>query len=976
MIPLRTASTNRVLSFGPFRLIPSEELLLRAGEPVRVGSRALGVLTVLTERAGEVVGKSELFAAVWPNTVVEESSLRVHIAALRKALGDDRAGPRYIATIPGHGYRFVSPVTLSRKPDPVPDSSPARMAHASFPVTTGRIFGRGDFVASLSALLREHRMVTVVGPGGMGKTSVALTVLGNLASRYADGATFVELALLNDPRLLPTALASALERPVNSKDPLPGLLEFLRNRRALIVLDNCEHLIDAAADLAERIIRAAPLVSVLATSREPLRVAGESIARLPPLRFPAQGAEAVTAAEALDFPAVQLFLERAKATRGDFTLDDTVAPFVADVCRRLDGIPLAIELAAGRIDAFGIRELSSLLDERFRLLTSGRRTALPRQQTLRATLDWSYELLSEGERTVLRRFSVFVGSVSLDSALAVVCGDDRSSSDAADSMGGLVSKSLLYADTSGAVARYRLLETTRSYAREKLAEADERECFARRHAAYYAAILEKASAESLTKPLDEWMADYGHCIDNVHVGIDWAVSAVQHHDVGVALTAAAIPLWTRLTLLEECRTRVEQALTILRPDIARGGRREMQLFAAFAAAFILTRGPGQESEWAWQATLQIAERVGDVDYQLRALWGIWIGQHTDASQGKALEAALRFRSIAEGSPDTADAVVAERMVGTVLWARGELDRARSTIERMLDNYVRPADRAHLTRFQFDQAVAGRSALSLTLWLQGLPEQAMHVAALSAQDAKDLAHDPTIFHATALSGCRLALLAEDRGAALDFLALLQGAVARQASYGVWIRAYNGEMLICDGHAQAGIRLLELAFTELPKSAFHTHYLPFRAALARGFAMEGQSERALAELEDALSLAERSEERWFVAELLRVKGGMLAEREPEAAEEAFHLSLACAREQGARSWELRTAMALARFWSKRRGAARALALLADVRSRFTEGFETADLIESERLLKRLESVAGRGRRHSDKVETGQGSGRELL
>ncbi|RUY11823.1 hypothetical protein EOA25_04940, partial [Mesorhizobium sp. M2A.F.Ca.ET.040.01.1.1] len=413
-----TDSDRRTLSFGPFYLLPARELLVRGAQPVRIGSRALGILVAMAERAGEVVSKRELFDIVWPNTAVEESSLRVHVAALRKALGDGEGDNRYIATIPGRGYRFVAPVATTGEPVPRQIDAAARPRSDGKVVAGIRIFGRDDFVASLNALLCERRLVSVVGPGGMGKTSVALAVTESVATRYSDGAYIVELARLVDPRLVPTALATALGKPVRSKDATPELLEFLQNKHMLIVLDNCEHLIDAAAELAERITQNTSQVSVLATSREPLRALGETVARLPSLEFPTR-LEGLTTAEALSFPATQLFVDRAKATRSDFELDDSTVPFAADICRRLDGIPLAIELAAGRVDAFGMRELASLLDERFRVLNRGRRTALPRQQTLSATFDWSYELLSESEQTVLRRLSVFVGAVTMTPAVAV-----------------------------------------------------------------------------------------------------------------------------------------------------------------------------------------------------------------------------------------------------------------------------------------------------------------------------------------------------------------------------------------------------------------------------------------------------------------------------------------------------------------------------------------------------------------------------
>ena len=389
-------------SFGPFRFFPARQLLLEGETPVRLGSRALEILAALAERPGELVSKDELVARVWPNTVVEESNLKVNVAALRRALGEGRAGRRYIATVSGRGYRFVAPVELSE-----PGSSPALRSAApghshNLPVSLTRTIGRADAIDALLKQLPRRRIVTIVGPGGIGKTTVALAAAEALIAAYEHGVGFVDLAPLQDPQLVVSAVASALRLTIHSGDALPALIAYLRDRQALVVLDSCEHVIDAAALLAEQIISGAPAVHILATSREPLRVKGEQVHRLSPLTGPPAWSQ-LTAVEALTFPAIQLFVERAAESLEGFELSDADAPIVAEICHKLEGIALAIELAATRIDAFGLRQLSALLEDRFRLLRQGRRTALARHRTLAAALDWSYEILPEYERTILRR---------------------------------------------------------------------------------------------------------------------------------------------------------------------------------------------------------------------------------------------------------------------------------------------------------------------------------------------------------------------------------------------------------------------------------------------------------------------------------------------------------------------------------------------------------------------------------------------
>jgi DNA-binding winged helix-turn-helix (wHTH) protein len=333
-------SADPDISFGPFHLLPARQLLLEGAKPVRLGSRALSILIALVGRAGEFVSKDELIARVWPHTFVEEGNLRVHVAALRRALGDGQAGNRYIVNVPGRGYSFVAPVsrsegTLAARPIAVEPTH-------NLPAPLARMVGRDDTVHALAAKLPLQRFITIVGPGGIGKTTVALAVAGALIASYKNAVRFVDLSPLADPLLVPSAVASELGLAILSGDPIPGLIAFLRDRQMLLVLDGCEHVIVAAAALAEEVIRNAPGVHILATSREPLRAEGEHVHRLPPLAAPVASASP-TASEALSFPAVQLFVERAVAGLDGFELSDADAPIVADICRRLDGIALAIE---------------------------------------------------------------------------------------------------------------------------------------------------------------------------------------------------------------------------------------------------------------------------------------------------------------------------------------------------------------------------------------------------------------------------------------------------------------------------------------------------------------------------------------------------------------------------------------------------------------------------------------------------------
>ncbi len=501
---MAASAAESAISFGPYRLLPTQRLLMEGDKPVRLGSRALDILTALVEHRGEVVSRDELMARVWPNTHVEEGNLKFQISALRRTLG---GGNRYLVNIPGRGYSFVAPVARAEEARIAAPEPPQTQNAHNLPALLTRLIGREDTITRLANQLLRQRLLTIVGAGGIGKTSVALAVAEQLMPAYEHGVWLIDLAPLTDPRLVPSALADALGLEIRAENPLPGLVASFRDKKMLLVLDNCEHVIDAAATLAVGVLSGAPGVQLLATSREPLRIEGEHVHRLSPLAS-APALARLTAAEALSFPAVQLFVERAAATLDEFELTDADAPIVADICGRLDGIALAIELAAARVDTFGVRGVAAHLDDRFQLLTRGRRTALPRHQTLRATLDWSYELLPEPERVVLRRLAIFAGGFTEEAARAVAASAEIAASEVVESLANLVTKSLVSVDVGGVMVRYRPPETIRAYALQRLIESGEREQIARRHAEYHLGLFERAEAEAETRPMAEWLAEY------------------------------------------------------------------------------------------------------------------------------------------------------------------------------------------------------------------------------------------------------------------------------------------------------------------------------------------------------------------------------------------------------------------------------------------------------------------------------------
>jgi predicted ATPase/DNA-binding winged helix-turn-helix (wHTH) protein len=627
-------------SFGPFRLIPERQLLVDGEKPVNLGARGLELLHALVEHSGEVVNKDELIARIWPDTCVSDSNLKVQIAALRRALGEGRRGDRYIATVSGRGYRFVAPV--ERYGNSHLQQETAAPEH-SLPWGWTRPLGRDDIIDALLVELPVRRFITIVGPGGIGKTTVAVALANILLESYRDGVWLVELASLRDPNLIPSAIAAALG--ISAEGGTKALPSILRHKNMLMVLDCCEHLVDAVASIAGDIVSAAPELHLIATSREPLRANGETVRRLGPLATPLEG-QPLTVADAIRFPAIQLFVERASAAHQGFELNESNVKIVAEICRRLDGIALAIELAARRTDAFSPSELLSLLKDRFQLLTHGRRTDLPRHQTLAAAIDWSYELLPENERVVLRRLSVFVGAFVLESAIAVVGDDEGSQTNIAADIGNLVAKSLVSVETSGQSVQYRLFDSMRAYTRQKLEQSGEAAALLRRHAQHHLALFRRAEAEWENRPPDDWLADYGRSIDDVRAALNWAFSDGGNADLGAALTAVSVPFWIHLSLVDECRRNADRALNTSWDQARDNGRTLMKLSAALAGVLLQPQGPATRGLEAWRKATEIANRLGDNAYQIRALWALcdyhtWRGEHQ-----ATLSLSYRIREIA------------------------------------------------------------------------------------------------------------------------------------------------------------------------------------------------------------------------------------------------------------------------------------------------------------------------------------------
>ena len=942
--------------FGRFRVLPQRREVLADGQPMELGGRAFDILVVLIEAHGAVVSKDELMRRVWPGRIVEDNNLHAQIKALRRAFSDHDL----IRTVVGRGYQFRAEVRprLGNHIERAQAGSNVSVPRAptNLPAQTSDVIGREVEIAEVIGLLTDHRFVTLTGTGGIGKTRLALEVARHLLPGVTDGVWIAELGSLSDPQLVPVTVAAALGLElVAGVVSAEGIAAALGSKHMMLVLDNCEHVIDAAARMVEALLHANPTARVIATSREPLRAESEHLYRVPPLAVPADDTQ--TLEDVLQQGAVALFVTRVQATNPHFILDRQSATAMTAICRRLDGIPLAIELAAARASTLGVQELASRLDDRFSLLTEGLRTALRRHQTLRATLDWSYELLSESERVVLRHLSIFAGGFTLAAASAVIGNAEILASNVVDGVANLVTKSLLAADIGGPTVHYRLLETTRAYARDKLAEHGELEQAARKHTEYYRDLCRQAEAEWEIRPATEWLADYGRQLDNVRTALDWAFSPTGDTSIGVALTAAAVPLWCQLSLLDECRRRVEDALSHIAPGSNRDIRCQMQLETALGLSLFHTKGPVRETGAAWIRALAIADRLEDTEYQFRALWGLWSHRMSSGEYRAALAFAERFRGLTVKQRDPAARLIADRMFGSMCLYRGDQTNARRHIERMLSRYVDPLHRSHMIRFVWDQRVAGEIILAVILWLQGFPDQAMGTVQRTIQRARRSDHAISLCYTLARAACPVALWVGDLAAAECYVSMLLDHSAKLGMT-VWqaeARCFKGMLLIKRSRDHTGVQLLRTAIGEVRETGSTLRDSAFLCALAEGLAEAGQVAEALAAVDQTLEQSESSEERWCIAELLRIKGELVllgsSPAAAAAAEDHFRQAIDWARRQGALSWELRAATSLARMWRDQGRSQEARELLASVYDRFTEGFDTADLKATKALLDEL-------------------------
>jgi predicted ATPase len=810
--------------------------------------------------------------------------------------------------------------------------------------------GRNNVVLEIQGLLQtEQRLITILGAGGIGKTTVALSVGHGALADFSGAAFFVDLSTVNDQEHLIGAIASAVGLGPQLVDPKEALLNFLRPRRVLIILDSCEHLVEKAAEIADSILRSAPDVHMLVTSRETLQVAGAHVLCLPPLDCPPEQ-PGLTASEVLAYPAARLFVERISARGGDFSLSDDEAPIVAEICRKLDGIALAIELAAGRAVNFGLRNTVAKLGSRLDLLKFGRRTANPRHQTLKATLDWSHDLLSEVERVVLRRVAIFIGPFTLEAALAAGEEGGIDQSEIEGAVESLINKSLIVARRGHRGMLYRLLDTTRSYALEKLGLSGEHHSIAARHANFSIRLLESSRGNLFDLERAEAPAgalrDY---LENIRAALEWSFGPDGNDGAAIRMAAAASQLFLAKSLFVECRGWMERAIDRIAADC--DPRDQMEIHASLALSLMFTAGNSERVREAFNKALTFAERREDTYQQLRLLSGLSMYLHRTIDAAGSLEVALRAESVAKKTGNPEDAALADSMLGAAYYMLADHVRAPKYLERAL--HRSPASRPfNATQYLFDLRTTSLFNLTRSHWFAGNLDRAARYAERTIEEAESSDHPIALCRAFILTMPFYFWIGDLRQVERDLseLELTAEKYSLEPFRAVAV-GLRGRHLIRIGQTMDGLRHLQESLEKLRVQRYEMLVTDFVSELAVSLAKQNERAEALALVDDSIATQLGSKRPLHLPALFLAKGMALVcgeARQISSAQECFEEAMALAGQQSALSFELRAGLELARLWIGQGQIRRAYDLIGPIYGRFTEGLATPDLILARQIL----------------------------
>jgi predicted ATPase/DNA-binding winged helix-turn-helix (wHTH) protein len=936
--------TNLAFAFGPFRLIPSQQLLVRKDRPVKLGGRALDILHLLVTRAGQEVSKNTLIEFAWPNVFVDDSNLKVHISSLRRALEDTFPQATYIATVPGRGYKFVRHVQTEHIETNYFKSLEEQVV-SSLPAPA-TLIGRQRDIEGVGRALDFARFVTLVGPGGVGKTSLAIAVAHARHEKFPDGVHFVDFSATDDSALVPHLLAIALGVRYSPADLIPATVEHLRNNRLLIVLDNCEHVGHAVATLAAQLVQANIASCLLATSREPLGIAGENVQRVETLPYPLHG-QKTNASEAQTYPAIKLFCLRAFET-ADYQLTDEDTLTISRLCEALDGLPLAIEIVASKLSHFSADELLNSVGRhisQFRNISEG---AHSRHLTLWATLDWSYQLLSPQEAALLRLLSVFASFFEWTDVIGMAGLAHLDPYQTTVALGGLVSKSLLLVEVEGEQLLYRLLESTRYFAAEKLLKEPCANDAGRRHAQIVLAVFEKSTVEWPSVDNRIWRRRYEARSGDLRKALDWCFKEGGDTSLGVDLVTSAPQLWNAQSAIFEQLFQVERALNHC-SGIRDEPRRKAHLSASRAMSLTFAGHPNAEVDYAWSSAIKFAELGGDFD---QLLW-IMSGRSFFLLMAGRNESTIclmdEFSKIATRTGDRGWIFDAKRLGALAEAHLGDLAAVHAKLEILAKELERGVPPTMVGRYE-DRYSDIHMKLAFLTWLMGRPERGLAMAEdvvlFIGQGGRTMVQSLALM----LVAMPLALWSGQIETLERYSSTLQFNLVRDniAAWEPVQRFYASASRYLRGEHNA-VHDMRVAVDEIVRGESLIHAPMYLGVLADCLLDSGKSAEAKEAIEEALKLQEETKENWYLPELQRVKAKiMLLLGEQEDASALLAIARASARKTGARSFDLRIVNDMAQMAITKGNTHEVLELLTPVYECFEERTATEDLKQSARLL----------------------------
>jgi predicted ATPase len=835
------------------------------------------------------------------------------------------------------------------------------------PAGVARLIGRQAEVEQIVEQMGRAAVTTLVGAGGIGKTCLAVHVAREMRDRGERNVYFVELAQAASPDAVLATLAAAVGL-ADAAQPLTAqeVADALADTGCLLVLDNAEHVIDAVASLVEVLVLRNPALRVLVTSREPLRIWTECVFRVEPLAVPANGASADTI---LAHSAVELFLHRARAIAPGCASDEASLAIVADICRRLEGLPLAVELAAARVATLGVEGVASRLDDRLNLLTGGLRSALPRHQALRATFDWSYALLDSTSRALFRRLAFFTGTFNFDAVCAVANEPGMPVASVITSLSELATKSLVNVECRGAIAQYRLTESTRAYAMEKLRDEGEVQLIGTRHMLHVQKRMEEGALPVGGGPLGGGAQERPlPSLDEARAACDWALAGDGDRALGVAMAGSLVCTLLEAGLVHECRDRAQRALTMLDtlPAGAVDTVCEMRLCTAYASTLLYTDVPVHNATSLWNRVLWLARDAGDEAFQARALWGLWNTMLTTGDIHASMRFATRFQHLSERSGSPFQQALAAQMLAVSLHLYGEHEQARERIEHATNSIdeSRPSE----CSLSVDPLIIGNATLARMAWIQGDAERAMQYVEKAMNRVRADMLEPSLSHLLAVGVVPLALQCGELETATRYLSILrsQAAIHRFESWRDYAECLAGQIDIECWRTEAGLARMGPALARLLGRGFRRLVTPLIVAWSEGLTRAGRIDEARTKLDETLAHCEANGEYMFVPELLRVRGIVelerarrVAERAPDAAElheaagrRLLSDAMRLAHEHDAPMWELRAALDFAGHLAEKGQLRQAAALTTDLSPRFNLHSDAPDI---RRLVTLGETIA---------------------